>query len=114
MSDSFMKLFRLTRACCAEVTLAGPLVASPAAAQFGTVASGPGSTCDMSGEWAARSREDWEDRALMGTNLGDYTGIPLNDAGRQFARTYSASLLSLKTQQALPHPPQYFMRGPGP
>jgi len=77
-------------------------------------AGGNGNTCDMSGEWSARSREDWEDRALLGTHLGDYTGLPINDAARQLARTWDASILSLTTQQALPHPPQYFMRGPGP
>ena len=70
--------------------------------------------CDVSGEWASRSREDTEDRVLLGTNLGDYTGFALNDAGRQFARHWSASMLSLPTQQALPHPAQYIMRGPGP
>jgi len=76
-------------------------------------AAGP-QGCDMSGEWSSRSREDWEDRALLGTNPGDYTGFPLNDAARQFADHWSASLLSLPTQQALPHPAQYIMRGPGP
>jgi hypothetical protein len=70
--------------------------------------------CDMSGEWSARSREDWEDRTLLGTNPGDYTGFPLTEAGRQFADLWSASILSLPTQQALPHPTQYIMRGPGP
>jgi hypothetical protein len=70
--------------------------------------------CDMSGEWSARSREDWEDRALLGTNLGDYTGFPLNDAGRQYARHWDASIRSLHAQQAAPHPAQYNWRGPGP
>src|SRR5688572_3136665 len=70
--------------------------------------------CDMSGEWGARSREDTEDRVLLGTNLGDYTGFPLNDAARQFARHWDASMLSLPTQQAIPHPAMYIMRGPGP
>jgi hypothetical protein len=72
------------------------------------------SNCDVSGEWSARSREDTEDRVLLGTNPGDYTGFPLNDAARQFADHWSASILSLLTQQALPHPAQYIMRGPGP
>jgi hypothetical protein len=70
--------------------------------------------CDVSGEWASRSREDTEDRVLLGTNPGDYTGFPLNDAARQFADHWSASILSLLTQQALPHPAMYIMRGPGP
>ena len=71
-------------------------------------------TLDVSGEWSSRSREDTEDRVLLGTNPGDYTGFPLNEAGRQFADHWSASILSLPTQQALPHPAQYIMRGPGP
>jgi hypothetical protein len=75
---------------------------------------GAQNNCDVSGEWSARSREDTEDRVLLGTNPGDYTGFPLNEAGRQFADHWSASILSLPTQQALPHPAQYIMRGPGP
>jgi hypothetical protein len=75
---------------------------------------GGAGNCDMSGEWSARSREDWEDRTLLGTNPGDYTGFPLTDAARQFADLWNASILSLPTQQAIPHPAQYIMRGPGP
>jgi hypothetical protein len=87
-----------------------PIAPAPAAQGGGA----PQANCDVSGEWAARSREDTEDRVLLGTNPGDYTGFPLNDAGRQFADHWSASILSLLTQQALPHPAQYIMRGPGP
>ena len=103
--------------------LAGPVMAqnAPAAPQTvpvpaggGGAGGGGGQGCDMSGEWSARSREDWEDRTLLGTNPGDYTGFPLTDAARQFADHWSASILSLPTQQALPHPAQYIMRGPGP
>jgi hypothetical protein len=86
-----------------------PVPAAPAAG-----GGGGGQGCDMSGEWSARSREDWEDRTLLGTNPGDYTGFPLTDAARQFADHWSASILSLPTQQALPHPAMYIMRGPGP
>jgi hypothetical protein len=91
----------------APVPIAPPAAAAPAA-------GAPQTNCDVSGEWGARSREDTEDRVLLGTNPGDYTGFPLNDAGRQFADHWSASILSLLTQQALPHPAQYIMRGPGP
>jgi hypothetical protein len=98
--------------------LVAPVVAqqNPAATSAGgQAAAAPVQTnCDVSGEWSARSREDTEDRVLLGTNPGDYTGFPLNDAARQFADHWSASILSLLTQQALPHPAQYIMRGPGP
>src|SRR5688572_11451995 len=74
----------------APQTVPVPAAAAPAGGQ---------QNCDMSGEWSARSREDWEDRTLLGTNPGDYTGFPLTDAGRQFADLWSASILSLPTQQ---------------
>src|SRR5688500_10962188 len=99
----------LTAAVVAQQPAPAP-PAAPAAAGGGA----PQTNCDMSGEWSARSREDTEDRVLLGTNPGDYTGFPLNDAARQFADHWSASILSLLTQQALPHPAQYIMRGPGP
>ena len=88
--------------------------AAPAAPAAGGGGGGLQTNCDVSGEWSARSREDTEDRVLLGTNPGDYTGFPLTEAGRQFADHWSASILSLPTQQAIPHPAQYIMRGPGP
>ena len=94
-----------------------PAPGAPVAAAPGGGAAGNTqvqTNCDVQGEWSARSREDWEDRTLLGTNPGDYTGFPLNDSARQFADHWSASILSLLTQQALPHPAQYIMRGPGP
>jgi hypothetical protein len=100
--------------------IVAPLVAQTAAAPQAPAPAAPAAqgapqaNCDVSGEWGARSREDTEDRVLLGTNPGDYTGFPLNDAARQFADHWSASILSLLTQQALPHPAQYIMRGPGP
>src|SRR5688572_29955970 len=73
---------------------------APAAGTPTPAAGGGGAqnNCDVSGEWSARSREDTEDRVLLGTNPGDYTGFPLNEAGRQFADHWSASILSLPTQ----------------
>jgi hypothetical protein len=97
------------------LSAAVPLTAQQGGPAATAVASPPIQTnCDVSGEWSARSREDTEDRVLLGTNPGDYTGFPLNDAARQFADHWSASILSLLTQQAIPHPAQYIMRGPGP
>jgi hypothetical protein len=113
-------LGRLTIALAFQAAIIVPVVAqqqAPAAQTTAPAAAAAGqaqNNCDVSGEWSARSREDTEDRVLLGTNPGDYTGFPLNDAARQFADHWSASILSLLTQQALPHPAQYIMRGPGP
>lgn len=66
---------------------------------------------DLSGEWAALYHEDQPHR-IPGPDLGDYTGIPLNDAGRLRADSWDASLLTLREHQAKPHPSTYSLRGP--
>ena len=68
---------------------------------------------DFSGEWTNRSHEDNLDR-LPGPELGDYTGLPINDAARQKAEAWDASVLALPERQSQPHPAQYFMYGPRP
>lgn len=78
------------------------VLARPAAAQF-----------DLAGEWAPLVMEDWTHR-WPGATLGDYTGIPLNEAARQKAETWDASVLSQQERQTQPHPAQYSFRGPGP
>jgi len=93
----------LWRAGTAALVLAA-LVVLPAIAAAQT---------DFSGEWAASRDEDNEDRG-PGPDLGDYTGLPINDAARQKAEAWDASVLSLPERQAQPHPAQYFMHGPRP
>jgi len=68
---------------------------------------------DLSGEWAPNLLEDWFER-LPGPALGDYTGIPLNEAGRQKADTWDAATLSQPERQTQPHPAVYSFRGPNP
>jgi hypothetical protein len=68
---------------------------------------------DISGDWATRTHEDQPHRG-PGAELGDYTGLPINEAVRQRASDWDASILSLPEHQGQPHPGMYFMRGPGP
>ena len=68
---------------------------------------------DISGDWTYSNSEDQPHR-VPGPELGDYTGLPLNDADRQKADAWDATILSQPERQAQPHPAQYFMRGPGP
>src|SRR5690349_9057059 len=49
---------------------------------------------DFSGEWAQRYFEDQQER-LPGGELGDYTGVPLNDAARLRADTWDAAIYGL-------------------
>ena len=44
---------------------------------------------DISGDWAVVSNEDQPHR-VPGPELGDYTGLPLNDADRQKADAWDA------------------------
>ncbi len=66
---------------------------------------------DFSGEWAPRFYEDQLER-VPGPELGDYLGIPINDAERMRGDTWSASLITLPEWQCRPHSADYIWRGP--
>src|SRR6476660_5558980 len=68
---------------------------------------------DIYGDWTYANNEDLPHR-VPGPDLGDYTGLPLNNADRQKADAWDATILSQPERQAQPHPVQYLMRGPGP
>ena len=68
---------------------------------------------DITGIWATQMHEDQPHR-VPGADLGDYTGLPINQAARQKASSWDASVLSLPERMTQPHPAQYFMWGPGP
>ncbi len=69
---------------------------------------------DIAGEWGALNgvSEDQPHR-VPGADLGDYTGLPINDAARLKARSWDASVLSQPERQAQPHPAMYSYRGGG-
>jgi hypothetical protein len=87
----------------------------PAAAASQGAAAGPPQVLrtDISGDWNAVNNEDQPHR-VPGPELGDYTGLPLNDADRQKADAWDATILSQPERQSQAHPVQYLMRGPGP
>src|SRR3954467_7432361 len=64
---------------------------------------------DFSGEWSVRYHEDQEERS-PGGELGDYTGLPLNDAARLRADTWDAALYGLSEWQCRPHASTYMWR----
>jgi hypothetical protein len=66
---------------------------------------------DLSGNWAARNHEDNEDKG-PGPPLVQYWGVPLNDAARDRALSYEASILSVPERQCLLYGPQYRIFGP--
>ncbi|HJZ70486.1 MAG TPA: hypothetical protein VKE51_02035 [Vicinamibacterales bacterium] len=68
---------------------------------------------DFTGEWAPRFHEDEPER-VPGPELGDYLGIPINDAARMRAMTWEASIQTLSEWQCRPHSADYIWRGPSP
>src|SRR5438477_13193773 len=86
----------------AVAALATLLVAAPARGQV-----------DFSGEWAPRFHEDQPER-VPGPELGDYLGIPINDAARMRGDSWKASIQTLPEWQCRPHSADYIWRGPSP
>jgi glyoxylase-like metal-dependent hydrolase (beta-lactamase superfamily II) len=66
---------------------------------------------DFSGEWAPRMWEDQPER-VPGPELGDYLGIPINEAARLRAESWDASIQTLPEWQCRPHSADYIWRGP--
>ncbi len=73
---------------------------------------------DVAGDWEQAGggifgfQEEFLDRG-GGPDLGDYAGLPINDALRYKASLYSPSWLSVPEHQCLPHPSTYQYRSPG-
>jgi hypothetical protein len=66
---------------------------------------------DLSGEWAAVFHEDNDERR-GGPEMVEYQGIPINEAARRRALSWSPTLLTLPEHQCKPHPSDYGSRGP--
>jgi hypothetical protein len=73
---------------------------------------------DISGMWNHQNLMTEERATLInavggGAKIGDYTGFPLNDAGRQQGDSWMAARAELPEHQCHPHPAQYSLWGPG-
>ena len=62
--------------------------------------------------WNPLFHEDVDER-IPGPSIGDYLGLPINDAARLRAESWDASLLSMPEHQCKPHPSTYGFRGVG-
>ena len=96
-------------------TLRGPLWWTFALAAFGSPAA---AQLDVAGDWDQPGGgifgflEEALDRG-GGPDLGDYVGLPINDALRFKASSYSPSWLTIPEHQCIPHPSTYQYRSPG-
>src|SRR5712692_6706051 len=66
---------------------------------------------DFAGNWAPLYHEDFPER-IPGPELGDYMGIPINDAARLRGDSWKASIQTLPEWQCRPHSADYIWRGP--
>jgi len=66
---------------------------------------------DPTGEWSPQYHEDWPERR-PGPEIGDYLGLPINNAARLRGDAWDASLLTVPEHQCKPHPSDYSPRGP--
>ena len=83
------------------------------AAFFGVLGVRPASAqVDLGGMWAPIFHEDQLER-VPGPEIGDYSGLPINDAARMRADSWMSSLLTLPEHQCKPHPSTYGFRGVG-
>src|SRR5438105_5187041 len=90
------------------------------AAAFATlltlVASASFAQNDLSGEWANLLHEDVNHRndgIGGGPRIGDYAGLPINDAARLRADSWDAAINTLKEHQTIFAPAAYWARGGG-
>ena len=71
----------------------------------------PSAQMDLSGSWGQRFHEDLPERGA-GPEIGDYLGLPINDAARLRADSWDAAKWTMPERQCEPHPADYAPRGP--
>lgn len=65
----------------------------------------------LAGDWGSMFHEDQPERA-PGPELGDYLGLPINDAARHYADAWPGARLTLPEHQCRAHVSPYALRGP--
>jgi glyoxylase-like metal-dependent hydrolase (beta-lactamase superfamily II) len=104
------KANRTTIAVCVILLTMGMLVSLPASAQPPRPQNAP----DISGEWNLTNNEDPGQIGASGQPpLGDYLGIPFNDAGRMRSDTTAESIWGTPEYQCRPHSAPHQWRGLG-
>ena len=99
----------MTGAVVVALALAATLARAPARAQqYPEGMAAPAGGLDLSGEWTPVREED----NTGNPELGDWVGIPMNEAARLRAMAWVASVQTLAEWQCRPHAASYISRGP--
>ena len=106
-----MKMARaLTTGLCAGVLLTGTL--SGQAPEIPPASTAQAPAVDLSGYWGPVLHEDFMERG-PGSELADFGGLPLNEAGRLWALSYDPSRVTLRHHQCEAYVTPYQMRALG-
>ncbi len=96
---------RLRSACVVFLAVLG------SCAVFGQASFIQGSGLDISGEWF--SGGSGTEVSSAQTELVDYAGVPMSEAGRQYALTWDPSRWTLRQQQCIAYEPTRLLHGGG-
>jgi cyclase len=77
-------------------------------------ASGGPQMVELVGSWTMVNDEERLIRIDPGPELGNFTGFPINAAGRLKALTWNSTIQAIPEHQSRPHAGSYSMRGPNP
>lgn len=80
-------------------------------------AQGPGNQrpiVELAGSWTMVNDEERLTRIDPGPELGNFTGFPLNAAGRLKALTWNSTIQAIPEHQSRAHAGTYSLRGPNP
>src|SRR5438552_6766680 len=102
---------RIVIICCVVGLLGGNRLFAQAGPPAGA-ARRPSPAIDLSGYWSPALHEDALERGA-GSELGDYAGFAINEAGRLWALSYDASRVTLKHHQCDAYVAPYQMRALG-
>ena len=89
------------------------IITSPLLAQ-GPPADNQPQMVELTGSWTMVNDEERLIRIDTGPELGNFTGFPLNAAGRQKALTWNSTIQAVPEHQSRAHAGTYSMRGPNP
>ena len=79
---------------------------------LGTMVGTAFAQAGLAGYWGQKITEDQPERG-PGPEIGDYTGMPINEANRARADAWDAQKWEVVEHECDPHPADYAPRGPG-
>ncbi|MEQ1758201.1 MAG: hypothetical protein ABL986_07775 [Vicinamibacterales bacterium] len=97
-----------------SLMLAALLLAACASPLLAQAPGGLPPVVDLVGSWTMVNDEERLVRIDPGPELGNFTGFPINAAGKQKALAWNSTIQAVPEHQARPHAGTYSMRGPNP